>query len=176
MLPLAWKGKILYILRDGWIRTQGAAVASRDATNLASNHPSSFLITHLPKLATQLPELAIHLPELATHLPKLATQLPDVATHLPYHHAQRCVMETFFTRIRFYIKRSIRIYFFIIFWIRIRILSVPRSLLWEKVMGQMFMIRFLTRSREFLLDLKTNIHGGQNPDLTTKLSNKVNHI
>ncbi len=39
-------------LRDVWIRTQSAAVASRRATNLA---------THLPKLATHLPKLATHL-------------------------------------------------------------------------------------------------------------------
>jgi hypothetical protein len=33
-------------LRDVWIRTQRAAVASRRATNLAC-HPSPFLATHL---------------------------------------------------------------------------------------------------------------------------------
>jgi hypothetical protein len=40
-------------LRNVWIRTQRAAVASRRVTNLA---------THLPNLATHLPNLATHLP------------------------------------------------------------------------------------------------------------------
>jgi hypothetical protein len=40
-------------LRDVWIRTQRAAVASGSASNLA---------THLPYLATHLPYLATHLP------------------------------------------------------------------------------------------------------------------
>ncbi len=47
-------------LRDVWIGTQSAAVASRCATNLA---------THLPNLATHLPYLTTHLPYLTTHLP-----------------------------------------------------------------------------------------------------------
>jgi hypothetical protein len=54
-------------LRDVWIRTQGAVVASRRATNLAIH----------------LPSLAIHLPNLATHLPSLATHHPNLAIHLP---------------------------------------------------------------------------------------------
>jgi hypothetical protein len=48
-------------LRDVWILTQRAAVASRRATDLA---------TPLPSLATHLPVLATHLPNLATHLPR----------------------------------------------------------------------------------------------------------
>ena len=39
-------------VRDVWIRTQRAAVASRRATNLA---------THLPNLTTNLPLVATHL-------------------------------------------------------------------------------------------------------------------
>ncbi len=49
-------------LRDVWIRTQRASVASRRATNLASLLPD--LATHLPNLAILLPDLAIHLPSL----------------------------------------------------------------------------------------------------------------
>jgi hypothetical protein len=48
-------------LRDVWIRTQRAAVASR--------HAAKFLATHLPNiLATNLPYLTTHLPNLTTHL------------------------------------------------------------------------------------------------------------
>ncbi len=61
-------------LRDVWIRTQCAAVASRRATNLA---------THFPNLASHIPNLASHLPNLDTHLPDLAAHLPNLATHLP---------------------------------------------------------------------------------------------
>ncbi len=66
----------IVFLRDVWIRTKRAAVASGRATNLA---------THLPNLATHLPNLANYLPDLAIHLPKLATHLPNLATHLPSH-------------------------------------------------------------------------------------------
>jgi hypothetical protein len=42
-------------LRDFWIRTQRAAVASRRATNIATHLPTN-LATHLPtNLATHLP-------------------------------------------------------------------------------------------------------------------------
>ncbi len=47
-------------LRDVWIRTQTAAVASRRATSL---------VNHLPNLATHLSNLATHLSNKATHLP-----------------------------------------------------------------------------------------------------------
>ncbi len=60
-IPLL-KSHILVFLRDVWIRTPRAAVASGRATNLA---------THLPdNLATHLPDnFATHLPDnLATHL------------------------------------------------------------------------------------------------------------
>jgi hypothetical protein len=45
-------------LRDVWIRTQRAGVASRCATNLAA---------HLRNLATHLPNLATNLSNLTTH-------------------------------------------------------------------------------------------------------------
>jgi hypothetical protein len=51
---------ILY-LRDVWIQTHRAAVASRLATN--QNHLSPlYLATHLPPLTTHHPPLATHLP------------------------------------------------------------------------------------------------------------------
>jgi hypothetical protein len=68
-------------LRDVWIRTQRAAVASGRFTNLATHLPN--LATHLPNLATHLRYLATHLPNLATHLLNVATHLPNLATHLP---------------------------------------------------------------------------------------------
>jgi hypothetical protein len=54
-------------LRDVWIRTQRAAVATH-LLNLAS---------HLLNLASHLINLASHLLNLATHLPNLATDLPN---------------------------------------------------------------------------------------------------
>jgi hypothetical protein len=56
-------------LRDVWIQTHGAAVASRRATSLA---------THLANLANHPPDLATHLSDLATHIPDLATNFPDL--------------------------------------------------------------------------------------------------
>ncbi len=43
-------------LRDVWIRTQRASIASRRATNLAINLPFSNLATHLPKLSNPCPK------------------------------------------------------------------------------------------------------------------------
>jgi hypothetical protein len=70
-------------LRDGSIRTQRAAVASRRATNLATHLPTW---PPIPLLSHPSPCLALisqTLETLATHLPNLATHLPNLAIHLP---------------------------------------------------------------------------------------------
>jgi hypothetical protein len=67
LATLLLKSLILYFLRDVWIGTQRATVASRFATNLAT-HP---------------PDQASHLPDLATHLNNSSDLLPNLATHLP---------------------------------------------------------------------------------------------
>ncbi len=83
--PLHWP---LCILRDVWIRTRRAVVASRRATNVATHlptqppisllsHPSPYLPTHLPELSHSSPYLATHLPELSHPSPYLATHLPN---------------------------------------------------------------------------------------------------
>jgi hypothetical protein len=65
--PLCLCRPIFLFLRDVWIRTKTAAVASRRATNLATN---------LPNLSTHLLNFAIHLPQLSHPSPNnLATQL-----------------------------------------------------------------------------------------------------
>jgi hypothetical protein len=53
-------------LRDVWIRTQSAAVASRRATNSMLSQPSPYLATHLPS-SPPLSLLSHPSPYLATH-------------------------------------------------------------------------------------------------------------
>jgi hypothetical protein len=70
-------------LRDVWILTQTAAVASKlayqlsQATHLPLSHPCTYLATHLPIWPT-ISLLVIH--QLHSHTP------PNTATHLPFSH------------------------------------------------------------------------------------------
>jgi hypothetical protein len=68
---------IFVFLRDVWIRTQSAAVASRRATNLATHLPT--LAAHLPNLATYL----LHLPILAT-LPSIFLYITGIFNYVSY--------------------------------------------------------------------------------------------
>jgi hypothetical protein len=63
-------------LRDAWIRTQSAAVASKRATN---SNPSPLLSHPSPLFSHPSPLLSHPSPYLATYLPYLATQLPYLA-------------------------------------------------------------------------------------------------
>ncbi len=68
----------LWFLRDVWIRTQSAAVASGRAADLAINPPN--LATNPPNVATN-PPLATNPPNAANNPPNLATNLPSYHTH-----------------------------------------------------------------------------------------------
>jgi hypothetical protein len=76
-------------LRDVWIRTQRAAVASRRATNLATyiypslSHPSPSLSHPSPSLSHPSPSLSHPSPSLSHPSPSLSHHLPHLATHLP---------------------------------------------------------------------------------------------
>ncbi len=106
-LPCLRMSPTFVFLGDAWIRGQRAAVASRQATNLASHFPN--LTTHLHKLATHLHKLATHLPNLATHLPNLATHLPNLATHLPDLAIHLSFYSAFLSNKLWYILRMVTV-------------------------------------------------------------------